>query len=59
MPYSIVAAPETGRTSWTAVLDAVRMEPGADVAAVTTVQIRERAGMVPVTVCLATDMTAT
>ncbi|MER8226545.1 transposase [Streptomyces sp. NPDC094143] len=40
-PYSVVAAPETGRTSWTAVLDAVRLEPGADVAAVTTVQIRE------------------
>ncbi|GHC75499.1 hypothetical protein GCM10010507_63420 [Streptomyces cinnamoneus] len=40
-PYSIVAAPETGRTAWTAVLDAVRLEPGADVAAVTTVQLRE------------------
>jgi hypothetical protein len=40
-PYSIIAALETGRTSWTAVLDAVRLEPGADVAAVTTVQIRE------------------
>ncbi|WP_369269439.1 NF041680 family putative transposase [Streptomyces sp. R11] len=40
-PYSIVAALETGRTSWTAVLDAVRLEPGADVAAVTTAQIRE------------------
>ncbi|MCQ8832111.1 transposase, partial [Streptomyces malaysiensis] len=40
-PYSVVAALETGRTSWTAVLDAVRLEPGADVAAVTTVQIRE------------------
>lgn len=40
-PYSIVAALETGRTSWTAVLDAVRLEPGADVAAVTTEQIRE------------------
>ena len=35
-PYSVVAALETGRTSWTAVLDAVRLEPGADVAAVTT-----------------------
>ncbi|WP_371774905.1 transposase [Streptomyces sp. NBC_01438] len=34
-PYSFVVAPETGRTSWTAVLDAVRLEPGADVAAVT------------------------
>ncbi|MDH6228961.1 hypothetical protein M2169_006017 [Streptomyces sp. MJP52] len=40
-PYSVVAALEIGRTSWTAVLDAVRLEPGADVAAVTTVQIRE------------------
>ncbi|WP_375256600.1 transposase [Streptomyces sp. PKU-EA00015] len=30
-----------GRTSWTAVLDAVRLRPGADVAAVTAVQIRE------------------
>jgi hypothetical protein len=40
-PYAVVAALETGRTSWTAVLDAVRLEPGADVAAVTTVQIRE------------------
>lgn len=43
-PYSIVAALETGRTSWTAVPDAVRLEPGADVAAVTTVQIREVIG---------------
>jgi hypothetical protein len=34
-PYSVVAALETGRTSWTTVLDAVRLEPGADVAAVT------------------------
>jgi hypothetical protein len=40
-PYSIVAALETGRSSWTAVLDAVRLEPGADVAAVTTAQIRQ------------------
>jgi hypothetical protein len=40
-PYSIVAALETGRTSWTALLDAVRLTPGADVAAVTTAQIRE------------------
>lgn len=43
-PYSVMAALETGRTSWTAVLDAVRLEPGADVAAVTTVQIREVVG---------------
>jgi hypothetical protein len=40
-PYSIIAALETGRPSWTAVLDAVRLEPGGDVAAVPTVQIRE------------------
>ncbi len=40
-PYSVVAALETGRTSWTAVLDAVRLEPGADIAAVTMMQIRE------------------
>lgn len=40
-PYSIVAALETGRTSWTALLDAVRLEPGADVAVLTTEQIRE------------------
>jgi len=40
-PYSVVAALETGRTSWTAVLDAVRLAPGADVAAVTTGQIRQ------------------
>jgi hypothetical protein len=40
-PYSIVAALETGRTSWTALLDAVRLHPGVDVAAVTTGQIRE------------------
>lgn len=40
-PYSLVAALETGRTSWTALLDAVRLVPGADVAAVTTAQIRE------------------
>lgn len=40
-PYSVVAALETGRTSWTAVLDALRLQPGADVAAVTCVQIRQ------------------
>jgi hypothetical protein len=39
-PYSIVAALETGRTCWTALLDAVRLRPGADIAAVTTAQIR-------------------
>ncbi|MFG2651297.1 NF041680 family putative transposase [Streptomyces sp. NPDC048436] len=40
-PYSVIAALETGRTSWTAPLDALRLQPGADVAAVTTTQIRE------------------
>ena len=40
-PYSVVAVLETGRTSWTALLDAVRLAPGADVIAVTTAQIRE------------------
>ncbi|MFD5423875.1 NF041680 family putative transposase [Streptomyces sp. NPDC127069] len=39
-PYSIVAALETGRTSWTALLDAIRLEPGADLAAVTADQVR-------------------
>lgn len=36
-----MAALETGRTSWTAVLEPVRLKPGADVAAVTAMQIRE------------------
>nr|WP_328816994.1 transposase [Nonomuraea cypriaca] len=40
-PYSIVAALEPGRTSWTALLDAIRLEPGADVLAVTAVQLRQ------------------
>jgi len=40
-PYSVVAALEVGRTSWTALLDAIRLEPGADVAADTAVQVRE------------------
>ncbi len=40
-PYSVVAALESGPTSWTAVLDAVRLEPDADVAAVTARQLGE------------------
>lgn len=40
-PYSIVAALEAGRTSWTALLDAVRLKPGADLAAITAAQLRE------------------
>jgi hypothetical protein len=40
-PYSVVAALESGRTSWTAVLDAVRLGPDDDEAEVTAVQVRE------------------
>ena len=40
-PYSVVAALEPGRTSWTAVLDAVRLGPDDDVTAVTAAQVRE------------------
>ena len=39
-PYSVVAALETGRSSWTAPLDAVRLGPADDVAAVTAEQLR-------------------
>ena len=40
-PYSIVAALQTGRSSWTAVLDAVRLGPTDDATAVTAGQLRE------------------
>jgi DDE superfamily endonuclease len=40
-PYSFVAVLETGRTSWTAVLDAVRLGPADDATAVTAAQLRE------------------
>src|SRR5512135_3926787 len=40
-PYSVVAALEPGRTSWTAVLDAIRLGPGDDAAEVTAAQVRE------------------
>lgn len=40
-PYSIVAALEPGRTSWTMVLDAVRLGPADDATAVTATQLRE------------------
>jgi DDE superfamily endonuclease len=40
-PYSVVAALESGRTSWTAVLDAVRLGPDDDAAAVTAGQVRD------------------
>ena len=39
-PYSVIAALEPGRTSWTAVLDAVRLGPDDDGIAVTTAQVR-------------------
>jgi DDE superfamily endonuclease len=39
-PYSFVAALEPGRTSWTAVLDAVRLGPADDPTAVTAQQLR-------------------
>ncbi|MET8001500.1 NF041680 family putative transposase [Nonomuraea glycinis] len=39
--YSIIAALETGRTSWTAVLDAIRLLPDDDEAAVTAGQARD------------------
>jgi DDE superfamily endonuclease len=40
-PYSAVAALEPGRTSWTAVLDAVRVGPDDDEAEITAAQVRE------------------
>ena len=40
-PYSIVAALETGQTSWTALLDAVRLRPAADLTTITCAQIRQ------------------
>jgi hypothetical protein len=40
-PYSVVAALGSGRSSWTAVLDAVRLGPADDATAVTAAQLRE------------------
>lgn len=40
-PYSFVAALEPGRSSWTALLDAVRLGPAQDPTLVTAEQIRE------------------
>lgn len=40
-PYSFVAALEPGRTSWTAILDAVRLGPADDATAVTAAQLRD------------------
>ena len=40
-PYSVIAALEPGRTSWTAVLDVVRLGPDDDEAGVTAAQVRD------------------
>ena len=40
-PYSVIAALEPGRTSWTAVLDAVRLGPADDETVVTAAQVRD------------------
>jgi DDE superfamily endonuclease len=40
-PYSVVAALEPGRTSWTLPLDALRLGPADDATEVTAAQIRE------------------
>src|SRR5260221_11265600 len=40
-PYPVVAALEPGRTSWTAVLDAVRLGPDDDETEVTAAQVRD------------------
>jgi hypothetical protein len=43
-PYSFVAALEPGRSSWTALLDAVRLGPADDATAVTADQLRAVVG---------------
>jgi DDE superfamily endonuclease len=43
-PYSVAAALEPGRTSWTAVLDVVRLGPGDDQTEVTAAQVRDVVG---------------
>jgi hypothetical protein len=40
-PYSFIAVLEPGRTSWTLPLDAVRLGPDDDLAAVTAAQVRD------------------
>ncbi|GIF13537.1 hypothetical protein Ate01nite_35690 [Actinoplanes teichomyceticus] len=40
-PYSFVAALEPGRTSWTAMLDVVRLGPAGDATAVTATQLHD------------------
>ena len=43
-PYSFVAALEPGRTSWTAVLDVLRLGPNDDQTVVTAAQLRDLVG---------------
>jgi hypothetical protein len=43
-PYQVVGALESGPTSWTAVLDAVRLGPADDATAVTAAQLRAVVG---------------
>ena len=45
-PYSVIAALEPGRTSWTLPLDAVRLGPADDATAVTAAQVREVTGRI-------------
>jgi hypothetical protein len=40
-PYPVIAALEPGRTSWTKVLDTVRLGPEDDKAKVTAAQVRD------------------
>jgi hypothetical protein len=40
-PYSFVAVLEMGATSWTRILDAVRLGPADDATAVTAAQLRD------------------
>ncbi|WP_219823198.1 transposase [Nocardia nova] len=43
-PFSVVCALDTGRSSWTAPLDAVRLAPGDDAAEITATQLRSVIG---------------
>ena len=45
-PYSVIAALEPGRTSWTLPLDAVRLGPADDATEVTAAQVREVVGRI-------------
>src|SRR5690242_11041320 len=45
-PYSVIAALEPGRTSWTLPLDAVRLGPADDATEVTAAQVRQVAGQI-------------